>query len=201
MFGDATLDLVLGKTLVCIDRQPAAQFINIEGVPSGGEQLAIKHVERRHLMDGCITAVQSCFKLFRRNRTVSDDLCTQWTGTASDSARPYVPFKTTQINGTLFFRALDFSLLLVQVFVHFNRERAVGNGKRRLRLHSPRTAAGTMDTQAAHTGLARETAVTLGSALMRNASLFFVSMVEANSLDRLGLLLHFWEWDEIALGR
>jgi hypothetical protein len=35
MLGHATLDLVLRKTLVCVDRQAAAQFIDIEGMPIG----------------------------------------------------------------------------------------------------------------------------------------------------------------------
>jgi hypothetical protein len=35
MLGHATLDLILRKTLVCVDRQAAAQFIDIEGMPIG----------------------------------------------------------------------------------------------------------------------------------------------------------------------
>jgi hypothetical protein len=35
MLGHATLDLVLRKTLVRVDRQAAAQFIDIEGMPIG----------------------------------------------------------------------------------------------------------------------------------------------------------------------
>jgi hypothetical protein len=88
----------------------------------------------------------------------------------------------------------------MEAFVDFNGEGAVGDGKRRLRLHSPRAAASTVDTQAAHTGLPRETAMAVRSALMRNASLFFISMIEANPLDRLALLLHLWKQNGVALG-
>jgi hypothetical protein len=43
VLGHATLDLILRKTLVCVDRQATAQFIDIEGMPIGDGRLARRY--------------------------------------------------------------------------------------------------------------------------------------------------------------